>query len=91
MSGQILEYPTRLGEVGRNHFENDENPTGNLISSKYTVKIMSINKILNNGENLLWRGRGWTNLNESHQMRRNGKKFSWDLKKMTRSLKISLQ
>ena len=25
-------------------------------------------------------GRVWTNLNESHEMRRNGEKFSWDLK-----------
>ena len=25
-------------------------------------------------------GRVWTNLNESHKMRRNGEKFSWDLK-----------
>ena len=25
-------------------------------------------------------GRVWTNLTESHEMRRNGEKFSWDLK-----------
>ena len=25
-------------------------------------------------------GRVWTDLNESHEMRRNGEKFSWDLK-----------
>ena len=25
-------------------------------------------------------GRVWTNLYESHEMRRNGEKFSWDLK-----------
>ena len=25
-------------------------------------------------------GRVWTNLNETHKMRRNGEKFSWDLK-----------
>ena len=25
-------------------------------------------------------GRVWTDLNESHVMRRNGEKFSWDLK-----------
>ena len=25
-------------------------------------------------------GRVWTNLNESHEMRKNGEKFSWDLK-----------
>ena len=25
-------------------------------------------------------GRVWTNLNESHEMRRKGEKFSWDLK-----------
>ena len=25
-------------------------------------------------------GRVWTNLNESYEMRRNGEKFSWDLK-----------
>ena len=34
-------------EMGRNshHFENDENPRRNLISSKYTVKLRFINKI----------------------------------------------
>ena len=25
-------------------------------------------------------GREWTNLNEFHEIRRNGEKFSWDLK-----------
>ena len=25
-------------------------------------------------------GRDWTNLNESHETRRNGEKYSWDLK-----------
>ena len=35
-------------------------------------------------------GRVWTNLNESHKMRRNGEKFSWDLKvlKIPRNEKI---
>ena len=36
-------------------------------------------------------GRVWTNLNESPEMRRNGEKFSWDLKvmKIPREDKIS--
>ena len=37
-------------------------------------------------------GRVWTNLNESNKMRRNGEKFSWDLKalKIPRGDKIPL-
>ena len=46
-SGQILKYSTRWGEMGRNshHFEKDKNPRRNLVSLKYTVKIMSIDNV----------------------------------------------
>ena len=39
--GQILEYPTKWGEMGRNsrHFENDKNPRRNLICSKCVVNV----------------------------------------------------